>query len=175
MDGANAVVTMKMVWSTSALHVFVRVEKDPSIPIVTDVSTLYKGDAIELFFANRDEPTGNLATDEAIQLIVAPPEEGGPGYISSQQPFTGEFLALRANGGYVAELSIPWSMLGGPAPSSGLGVVLNLGVDITGPNGERYQSFLEYTLPDGGDLFCKDTSKPTPSESTLTWCKSTLQ
>jgi hypothetical protein len=175
MDGANAVVTTKIVWSTSALHVFVRVEKDPSIPIVTDVATLYKGDAIELFFANREEPTGNLAADEAIHLIVAPPEEGGVGYISSQQPFTGEFLSVRANGSYVVELSIPWSMLGGQTPNTGLGVVLNLGVDITGPNGERYQSFLEYTAPDGGDLFCKDTSQPTPSESTLTWCKSTLQ
>lgn len=176
VDTADATVTTRMVWSSSGIHLFIHAQKDPSIPIVTDPTQLYKGDAVEFLFANRAAPTGNLATDQAVQLIIAPPlPDGGSGYLSSIEPFTSPWVAVRANGGYDVELEVPWSMLGGPTPTSQLGVVLNLGIDIAGPNGERYQSFVHYTLPDGGAVFCKDTSKPTPSENTLTWCASKLQ
>lgn len=176
IDAANASVAMRVAWSASGVHFFAAVRKAANIPIVVDTVQLYKGDALELFFANRATPNGNLVTDGAAHLIVAPPgPDGGPGYLSSPSPWTAEWATRLVQGGYDVELVIPWTELGGPAPESGSAVVLDVGVDITGPKGERYQSFLAYTTVDGGQQFCKDNTKPTPSESTLTWCSSKLE
>jgi hypothetical protein len=176
IDSAEASLTARVAWSEAGLHFFGQFRKDPSIPIVVDPVQLYKGDAIEILFANRAAPTGDPITDQALHLIIAPPEQdGSAGHLSSSMLFDEPWMAVRTSGGFDVELVIPWSLLGGPAPETDNGVVLNLGLDITGPSGERYQSFLHYTPQDGASSqFCKDTSKVTPAESTLTWCASKL-
>lgn len=175
IDNANASVAARVVWSTSGIHYFIHIQKDPSIPIVIDTDQLYSKDAIEIFFGNTATPTGPLAADHAVHLIITPPgADGQSPAFSVDPPATIQYVSVLANGGYDVEFEIPWSELGGPAPVAGNVVVLNIGVDITGPNDERYQSFMHYLLPDGGEQFCKDTSKPTPDENTLTWCVSEL-
>jgi hypothetical protein len=172
IDSANAEVVLRMAWSDAALSVFAHVQKDPSIPIVSD-TPLYKGDALELFFANTATRTGDLAADNALHVIIAPPpEDGGPGGANIPD---GEWASRRTADAYEIELRIPWSEFGGPAPNSGAKVVVDLGVDIVGPQGERYQSFVHYEQSDGATLYCKDNSLPVPSDGTLTWCESALQ
>ena len=67
-----------------------------------------------------------------------------------------------------------WSFVGGEIPAAGRGVLFNFGVDVVGPAGERYQSFLHYEGVDGGTIWCTDDGVPKPSVDDRSWCRAEL-
>ena len=174
LEGAALRVEIHAAWSDAALHVHVRVDKaTPVVP--NDAGELYKGDAVEILVGNAEAPTGPLADDHAAQILVAPPAaEGEPGSLGSSGSFSGAWAARRDEGGYDVELEIPWSFLGGEIPAAGRGVLFNFAVDVVGPAGERYQSFLRYEQADGGTLWCNDTAAPKPAVDDRSWCRPDL-
>jgi hypothetical protein len=170
LEDAAARAVVHLAWSDAAIHAHVRVDKaTPVAP--SDAGEPYKGDAVELFFGNAEAPTGSFADDHVTIFIIAPPlEKGGSGTLSVSRAFNGEWTTRRDDTGYEVELSIPWSALGGASPASGRPILWNLGLDVAGPSGPRYQAFLRYRLPDGGTAWCNDTPAPKPSVDDESWC-----
>lgn len=174
LEEAAPRVEVHAAWSDAALHVHVRVDKATEVA-PNDAGELYKGDAVEIFVGNAEAPTGPLTGDHAAQIIVAPPAaEGEPGSLGSSGSFTGAWAARRDEAGYEVELQIPWSFLGGEIPAAGRGVLFNFGIDVVGPAGERYQSFLRYEAADGGTVWCNEVGVPKPSVDDRSWCRSEL-
>jgi hypothetical protein len=161
-------------WSDKALHIHVRVDKATAIT-PNEVGELYNGDALEIFAGNVEVPTGSFDADHVLHLILAPPpSEGAPGALSTSKVWSGPWITRRDDEGYDAELEIPWSSLGGEPPAAGRAILWNVGLDVAGPAGERYQSFVRYELPDGGTAWCHEDNLPKPSIDDRSFCSPEL-
>ncbi|MEO7590535.1 MAG: sugar-binding protein [Byssovorax sp.] len=174
LDDAEPRAAVRAAWSAAAIHVHVRVDKATAVA-PNDAGELYKGDAVELFFANVEAPTGALDADHSVTIIVAPPlTVGGPGTLSASKAFTGAWTTRLDATGYDVELTLPWSLLGGALPAANRTIVWNFGIDVAAPSGPRFQSFLRYELPDAGPVWCDDNASPKPSSNDQSWCQATL-
>jgi hypothetical protein len=169
-------VVIRAAWTADAIHVHVRVNKATPVAPYPDVTQLYKGDAVELYFVTIDAATGTLATDHAVSVIFAPSTDGKKGLRAPGSTFKGSWVTTADGAGYDVEVSIPSTDLGMTKLTSTRVIHWNVGVDVAHPGDDRFQSFLHYQDLDGGVVSCGTMGGPLkPSVDDRSWCRAELQ
>ena len=138
-SGIEGAVTaeIRAVWSGIGLHLHVSVRKKTPLGFDPD-GAVYHSDAIEVFLANVEQPTNDIAADNVVHQILGPASiDGGP-IGASGQLLAEDYIVVPRPGGYDVELVIPWAFVGGHAPAAHRTIAFNLVVDT----GDGVQSLL---------------------------------
>jgi hypothetical protein len=179
------VVTFRAAWSPQGFHIHVHVD-DPTIFVNPDPTRLWDGDSIEVLVANSTTFTGRFDGNNdggAIHVGVAPPNAYYPArgvvYVdpaNSTFRFALDnnlFAARLIDGGYEAEVYLPWApTTTPPLPGGSIGFQFAINVqDVPTPAGAQYSRQFTANLPmravdppGCGLIWCDDR----------TWCRPTL-
>lgn len=183
--------TVHAAWSTSHVHVFVRVRDDDIVP-ANSIDSIWNADGIDFFISSNNLLTGSTATDlSAMHLIVSPGfgTAKGLGAIAKTSGTTGTQSALPAEQyytrqdaeGYSVELRVPWPPGAAPAAGATVRVDISLnsaGASVTGDNPR--DALAIYYLKTTG-LGTQPSPCGTATTSILpycddrSWCSSVLQ
>jgi hypothetical protein len=199
--GLDLRATVQAAWSSSALHVFVHVEKWPVFPQLQ--WAIYDGDAVEMCVAgSRDDLTGNPDGDPGTTHIIAAPIQPDGGVVLSDGGIAvgdgGIALIYGTNSpqnsaplgspmqfasrleegvGYDVELEIPWIALGAGAPAPGSYVGFDVGLDIVLPDDAGtqtvYQAFHAVVSTQHASDACV-SPVAYPGCDDRTWCRPAL-
>lgn len=129
--------------AADGVHVFVQVQNDPSV--IVDLDDLVRGDAVEIYLrGHRNLPlNGDLESDDAQVLVIAPPtattEARASFYVHGKRATSipaSYWRARRVAGGYELEVHYPWTeLLNEPSPGMVIGfdVALDVKDDPSAP------------------------------------------
>ena len=184
-------VDARVGWSSLGLHAFFHVHYETGhVMVPTGSEPLFFGDGMELFFKADANLTGRYTASRDVgarQLIVVPPAGSAPMRSSAFYdeghtdlgPVDPSWLVARsAADGYVVELQLPWSAIGGSvAPTAGARIGFDFAVDYrarVGATNPQYQLLLALkSVPDLSAGCFGDVAAPSCDDRT--WCAPTLR
>jgi hypothetical protein len=175
IDQAKTTANVRTAWDNDGVHIFAHVDKLTNIEVAPLADNLQDYDSIEFYVANTGTPTGDVATDHGMQIVVGPANNAAhvraSGAIMGMPKFAGSY----GTKSYDVEVSIAWGDLGGPVPTAGDHVLWDLRVNTRDGSGTTYKGFENYTKPNGQPLYCDFmVGDPDPATDDTTWCKSKL-
>lgn len=173
-------VVVRAVLSSYGFHVHVAVLDDPRV--LVDGTDPTQGDAVELFLRGARPATGDLATDQALHVVVAPPTTTtGPvayTYVGGKKGAAlpgGAFAGRLVAKGYEVEVVLPWTTIKNePAPGDKIGFDVAVDVkDDAAASGRELRAIMNFeTL--ASSSACSALGKPIdPACDTRTWCAPT--
>ena len=184
-SGIDTVVWTRIAWSTTAIHIHIRVDQAMVFPPLS-TEELWVGDGIELFISGLSTFSGDYTATKqpgTFQIIAVAPQTGTPAragvYYGSAglQTFldTAHYAARITPTGYEIELKIDWTDLKA-TPTSGKIIGFDFAVDVrqTASSSLRLQSFLAFK-PVTTTTPCDPPRGAHPSCDDRTWCTPTLE
>ncbi len=172
--------TVRLGWSATGLHAFIRVS-DPYLAPASTLGSIWNGDGVEVFFTTATDLAGDPATDQAthaaisasLSLAASVSTDGGT---ATHAPLPRSlYETVITADGYVVELRLPW---GSGRPSSGSTIAfdfaLNSADNAPPPTGDgRDAQALLHLAGLSTSTTCLAEARPWCDDRT--WCRPTLE
>jgi hypothetical protein len=172
--------TVRFGWSPSGLHVFITVT-DPYLVPAGELSSIWNGDGVELFFTTDTSLVGNPATDLATHVAasadpsLAASVSTTAGIANHTPLLASRYETIVTGDGYDVELLLPWRS---SAPASGDQIAFDLALDsaddepLGAPDGRDAQALLHLATV-SSPTPCPGSARPWCDDRT--WCTPTLE